>query len=100
MGSHVWYWKYFIFVSSNFLLLIVFQIPHIYFTFDDLYWHIYLVNNVQDKEDHQLEELKDNRAIVDNNQAQSLTGKDIESMRRWESNIIVISGGFIKYVLH
>lgn len=26
---------------------------------------------------------RDNRALVDNNTAQSLTGEDIEAMRRW-----------------
>ncbi|GKV17862.1 hypothetical protein SLEP1_g28317 [Rubroshorea leprosula] len=40
-------------------------------------------NNVQDKEDFQIkEESRDNRAIIDNNQAQNLTGEDIDEMRR------------------
>ncbi|KAK8642364.1 hypothetical protein V6N13_011710 [Hibiscus sabdariffa] len=40
-------------------------------------------NNVQDEGSCQLqEESRDNRAIIDNNQAQSLTGEDIEAMRR------------------
>lgn len=40
-------------------------------------------NNVQDEGGCQLqEESRDNRAIIDNNQAQSLTGDDIDAMRR------------------
>ncbi|KAF8410460.1 hypothetical protein HHK36_002989 [Tetracentron sinense] len=40
-------------------------------------------NHVQGKGDCQLkDEFKDNRALVDNNTAQSLTGEDIDSMRR------------------
>lgn len=40
-------------------------------------------NNIQEKEDHVTgDELKDNRAIVDNNRAQTLTGEDIDEMRR------------------
>lgn len=40
-------------------------------------------NSIQEKEDHvTAPESKDNRAIVDNNSAQSLTGEDIEEMRR------------------
>ncbi|GLT57921.1 hypothetical protein SLA2020_308580 [Shorea laevis] len=40
-------------------------------------------NNVQDKEVCQIkEESRDNRAIIDNNQAQSLSGEDIDEMRR------------------
>lgn len=44
-----------------------------------------LGNNIQDGENEQVEdgeELKDNRALVDNNTAQSLTGDDIDEMRR------------------
>ncbi|KAK8678387.1 hypothetical protein V6N13_143889 [Hibiscus sabdariffa] len=39
-------------------------------------------NNVQDEGGCQLQEVpRDNRAIIDNNQAQSLTGEDIDAMR-------------------
>ncbi|KNA16003.1 hypothetical protein SOVF_092840 [Spinacia oleracea] len=38
--------------------------------------------NIQDEENVTCEELKDNRALVDNNTAQSLTGDDIDEMRR------------------
>lgn len=42
-----------------------------------------LGNNVQEKGDFQSQEIsKDNRALVDNNKAQSLTGEDIDAMRR------------------
>lgn len=40
-------------------------------------------NNVQEKENAVIEEeVRDNRGIVDNNTAQSLTGEDIDAMRR------------------
>ncbi|VVA22436.1 PREDICTED: tRNA [Prunus dulcis] len=40
-------------------------------------------NNVLEKGDGQsIDELRDNRALVDNNKAQSLTGEDINEMRR------------------
>lgn len=40
-------------------------------------------NNIQEKGDFQSQEIsKDNRALVDNNKAQSLTGEDIDAMRR------------------
>ncbi|KAJ4834887.1 hypothetical protein Tsubulata_049590 [Turnera subulata] len=40
-------------------------------------------NNLQEEGDSKiLDESRDNRALVDNNQAQSLTGDDIEEMRR------------------
>uniref|UniRef100_A0A803KVA5 tRNA (adenine(58)-N(1))-methyltransferase non-catalytic subunit TRM6 n=1 Tax=Chenopodium quinoa TaxID=63459 RepID=A0A803KVA5_CHEQI len=39
-------------------------------------------NNVQEEENVTGEELRDNRALVDNNTAQSLTGEDIDEMRR------------------
>lgn len=39
-------------------------------------------NNAQEEENVTGEELKDNRALVDNNTAQSLTGDDIDEMRR------------------
>ncbi|RVX03302.1 hypothetical protein CK203_019860 [Vitis vinifera] len=40
-------------------------------------------NDLQETQDCQLkDEPKDNRAIVDNNKAQSLTGEDIDEMRR------------------
>ncbi|KAG2692768.1 hypothetical protein I3760_08G067400 [Carya illinoinensis] len=40
-------------------------------------------NNAQEKEDFESQEIsKDNRALVDNNKAQSLTGEDIDAMRR------------------
>lgn len=29
---------------------------------------------------------RDNRTLIDNNKAQSLTGEDIEAMKRWEKN--------------
>lgn len=42
-----------------------------------------LGNNIQEKGDFQSQEIsKDNRALVDNNKAQSLTGEDIDAMRR------------------
>lgn len=48
-----------------------------------LFWCIFAENNVQDEGGCQLqEESRDNRAIIDNNQAQSLTGDDIDAMRR------------------
>jgi len=41
------------------------------------------VSTIQEKEDQVTsQESKDNRALVDNNSAQSLTGEDIEEMRR------------------
>uniref|UniRef100_A0A2P2KXL7 tRNA (adenine(58)-N(1))-methyltransferase non-catalytic subunit TRM6 n=2 Tax=Rhizophora mucronata TaxID=61149 RepID=A0A2P2KXL7_RHIMU len=41
------------------------------------------VNNVGEKGDCQImDECRDNRAIVDNNKAQSLTGEEIDAMRR------------------
>ncbi|XP_062163200.1 uncharacterized protein LOC133870157 isoform X2 [Alnus glutinosa] len=40
-------------------------------------------NNIQEKGDFQSQEItKDNRALIDNNKAQSLTGEDIDAMRR------------------
>ncbi|KAJ0025188.1 hypothetical protein Pint_09387 [Pistacia integerrima] len=40
-------------------------------------------DDIQEKETIQInDELRDNRAIVDNNKAQSLTGEDIDAMRR------------------
>jgi hypothetical protein len=42
-----------------------------------------LGNNIQEKGDLQSQdETKDNRALVDNNNAQSLTGEEIDEMRR------------------
>jgi tRNA (adenine-N(1)-)-methyltransferase non-catalytic subunit len=42
-----------------------------------------LGNNIQEKGDFQSQEItKDNRALIDNNKAQSLTGEDIDAMRR------------------
>ncbi len=42
-----------------------------------------LVNNIQEKGDLQSQdETKDNRALVDNNNAQSLTGEEIDEMQR------------------
>lgn len=42
-------------------------------------------DDIQEKETIQInDELRDNRAIVDNNKAQSLTGEDIDAMKRWE----------------
>ena len=42
-----------------------------------------LGNNIQEKGDFQSQdETKDNRALVDNNNAQSLTGEEIDEMRR------------------
>lgn len=42
-----------------------------------------LGNNVQDKGECQIkDESKDNRVLIDDNKAQSLTGEDIDSMRR------------------
>lgn len=50
---------------------------------DIFYEYIFIENNVQDEGGCQLqEESRDNRAIIDNNQAQSLTGEDIDAMRR------------------
>jgi len=41
------------------------------------------VNNVEEVRDGEVNvESRDNRALVDNNTAQSLTGEDIEAMRR------------------
>ena len=42
-------------------------------------------NNAQEEENVTSEELKDNRALVDNNTAQSLTGEDIDEMRRLDT---------------
>ncbi|KAL8514674.1 hypothetical protein ACS0TY_013675 [Phlomoides rotata] len=40
-------------------------------------------NNLEEKMDHKImDEHRDNRALVDNNTAQSLTGEDIDDMRR------------------
>jgi len=54
--------------------------------------HLGNVNNTEDIKDGQFQaeskdsqltgELRDNRSLVDNNTAQSLTGEDIEDMRR------------------
>ena len=41
-------------------------------------------NNDQEKGGSQImDECRDNRAIVDNNEAQTLTSGDIDEMRRW-----------------
>lgn len=44
---------------------------------------LFLSDDVQEKEDAQISgEFRDNRAIVDDNKAQSLSGEDIDEMRR------------------
>lgn len=49
-----------------------------------------LGNNGEEKGDFQSQEIsKDNRALVDNNKAQSLTGEDIDAMRRWVHHVLV-----------
>lgn len=54
-------------------------------------------NDLQETQDCQLkDEPKDNRAIVDNNKAQSLTGEDIDEMRRWEHYIYTLAGSLEK----
>jgi len=45
--------------------------------------HLLVGNNDQEREGCQIvDECKDNRAIVDNNEAQTLTSDDIDEMRR------------------
>lgn len=51
----------------------------------DCFWNfnVILGNNTQENNDCQSkDESKDNRALVDDNKAQSLTGEDIDAMRR------------------
>lgn len=44
---------------------------------------LFLSDDVQEKEDAQISgEFRDNRAIVDDNKAQSLSGEDVDEMRR------------------
>lgn len=44
---------------------------------------LFLSDDVQEKEDAQISgEFRDNRAIVDDNKAQCLSGEDIDEMRR------------------
>lgn len=53
---------------------------------------LFLSDDVQEKEDAQISgEFRDNRAIVDDNNAQSLSGEDIDEMRRWMHDVILIS---------
>jgi tRNA (adenine-N(1)-)-methyltransferase non-catalytic subunit len=57
-----------------------------------LYCHLGKVNNTEEIKEGQFQaeskdgqlygESKDNRSLIDNNTAQSLTGEDIEDMRR------------------
>lgn len=43
-----------------------------------------LGNNIQDTGECQtVDESRDNRVLIDDNKAQSLTGEDIDEMRRW-----------------
>lgn len=52
---------------------------------------MFLSDDVQEKEDAQISgEFPDNRAIVDDNKAQSLSGEDIDEMRRWVHDVILI----------
>lgn len=43
---------------------------------------VILMNVVENQENQISEESKDNRAIVDDNKAQNLTGEDIDQMRQ------------------
>lgn len=63
-----------------FLFVLSYHILFCFFLFDEFSPS---GNNLQETQDCQLkDESKDNRALVDNNKAQSLTGEDIDEMRR------------------
>lgn len=92
----------FLVVKLNiFSLLIRFLVPYIsiwrsLFIILASYLSYFLVeifllgNNIQEKGDEKSQEItKDNRALIDNNKAQSLTGEDIDAMRRWEHHALV-----------
>lgn len=59
-----------------------------------------LGNNAEERGDCEIiNESRDNRAIIDNNKAQSLTGEDIDAMRRWGFHNRM-SGVFLASELH
>lgn len=58
----------------------------------------YLSDSSQEKGEYQSQdESKDNRSLVDNNMAQSLTGEDIDEMRRLVMLFYLFNEGIVSF---
>lgn len=67
-------------IKKNSISVIIFTVVVTIFI---MWIFLFLSDDVQEKEDAQISgEFRDNRAIVDDNKAQSLSGEDVDEMRR------------------
>lgn len=67
-------------IKKNSISVIIFTVVVTIFI---MWIFLFLSDDVQEKEDAQISgEFRDNRAIVDDNKAQCLSGEDIDEMRR------------------